>query len=162
MNQVEWSMCVDRLCENWKRYAEQFSNVRWQNRFGHLKKDTMLKAIDDYADDNLQAPTVNALAAYLPRGSQVNKPDPGHVHLWERCLDAIMCNLCGKHGEGCHCPTCSCPHEAVHFDGWHASGIGWMRCETCISTWLNPRMHMPEDVRYEWETIHAPNNDIPF
>lgn len=139
----EWLNCVDYLCENWKRYAEQFSSPRWQNRFGHLDRNVFITAVDAYADANLQAPTVDALVPFLPKGTKLHRPSRTHIHQWEPVADAILCNTCGKHGDGCHCASCECRHPRAAFDGYYGDEGGWMLCPDCTGTWINKRLKRP-------------------
>ena len=143
MTPLDWTDCVTALGTEWPSGKQKFGLERWRRRFAHLPRDVFLATVERYADEHTSPPTVNALAAYLPRGYSTEKGTNGHLHLWDElgpveAGTATLCNTCGTHAPWCTCNNCTCQH-VMHHDGEMNDGRHWVRCRHCDRTRLAPK-----------------------
>ena len=134
MDTVDWQRIVDQLAQEWPAGKAKFSLERWQRRFLHLPYHVLRDTIERYADEHTTAPTVSALASFLPRGYAPRKGSDGHAHLWAAFPDgAALCDTCGDHAPWCTCAVCVCAHELrpYYADDQLRAGVRWMWCATC-------------------------------
>jgi hypothetical protein len=120
--------------KGWLQTTEQIA--LWYQKCCHVVLEAFLHAINEYATENTQRPTITALAAYFPQATGaaacVHTWDPlahnGQVVVWS-------CKGCGKHHLECPCQTCVCPHRQAELDTtWSREGIWWYWCPDCQHT----------------------------
>lgn len=136
MEQSEFfSRALPYLCAQFvdmeKKLLTTEQRNRWFTRFQHLEFPLWCQTVDAYADEHDRRPTVQSLAACLPRGMAAKGGRSTCAHLWTRLYDGNqVCEHCGMHHRACQCSSCLCAKVDGH-PGAETRDDGTRFCATC-------------------------------